>query len=421
MHDNTIAVILGGGRGARIAPLTTLRSKPAVPIGGQYRLIDIPISNCLHADIRNIYVLTQFNSASLHRHIQQTYNFDNFSPGGVELLAAEQTQDNLDWYQGTADAVRKHLRRLPDSKDDLVLILSGDQLYRMDFKKVIADHLKHDAEITLAVQAVTGADAHRFGIVKTDQDGQIRMFHEKPKENQDLDPLRIHADTSNESENRYLASMGIYIFRADILHEVLHSNDFEDFGKNILPAAIENRRVYTYEHQGYWEDIGTIRSFYEANLALTDTLPAFDLYSSPPIYTHPRFLPGAKLDRCQLNRAIIGAGSILVETEIEHAVVGIRSRIGPSVIIRNSVLMGADYYETAPDILLNSEKGIPNIGIGQGSIIESAIIDKNARIGENVRIQNTDGVPQLEAENYIIQDGIVVVPKDAIIPSGTII
>lgn len=420
MH-HTIAVILGGGRGTRLAPLTTLRSKPAVPIGGQYRLIDIPISNCLHADIRTIYILTQFNSVSLHRHVQRTYNFDNFSPGGIELLAAEQTQDTMDWYQGTADAVRKQLRRLPNTKNDLVLILSGDQLYRMDFKKVIDEHIRHDAEITLAVQAVGGEEARRFGIVKTDADGQIRLFHEKPQQNQDLDVLKMRQESGGDVENRYLASMGIYIFRADILHEVLNANDHEDFGKDIIPEAIETHRVYTYEHQGYWEDIGTIRAFYEANLALTEPLPSFDVYSPPPIYTHPRFLPGAKLEGCKVDRAIIGAGSIIVDTTIEHTVIGIRSRIGPNTTIRHAILMGADYYETEHDIMQNTENGIPSIGIGSDCIIESAIIDKNARVGDHVQIRNEAGVMQHEAENYVIQDGIVVIPKDAVIPSGTVI
>jgi glucose-1-phosphate adenylyltransferase len=419
--DNVIAIIMGGGRGARLAPLTTLRSKPAVPIGGQYRLIDIPISNCLHAEIRTIYVLTQFNSVSLHRHIQQTYRFDSFSAGGVELLAAEQTQEHTDWYQGTADAVRKQIRRFSDAPDDLILVLSGDQLYRMDYRQLIACHRQNDAEITLAVQPVTGQEARRFGIVKADRSGRIVRFHEKPQHDKDLADLRKPSMGSDDLADRYLASMGIYVFRADVLHAVLLSNDHEDFGRHIIPAAIASHRVYAFEFFGYWEDIGTIRSFYEANLALTDPLPKFDLHSPPPIYTRPRFLPGVKLDRCQTDRVIIGAGSIIVDTEIVRSVIGIRSRIGPHVTIRDSIVMGADYYESEAVREKNRAQGIPHVGIGAGSVIEHAIIDKNARIGENVRITNAAGLREAEGEHCVIRDGIVVVPKNAIIPPETVI
>ena len=419
--ENVIAVILGGGRGTRLFPLTTRRSKPAVPIGGQYRLIDIPISNCVNANIRMIYVLTQFNSVSLHRHIQHTYRFDSFSAGSVEILAAEQTQEHADWYQGTADAVRKQLPRFSSKYADLILILSGDQLYRMDYQQLLEHHRRHNADITLAVQPVTGEAARRFGIVKADQTDRITDFHEKPQQEEDLADLRKPAGSNGSREDRYLASMGIYVFNPDVLHATLSTNDQEDFGKHIIPAAIKTHRVHAFEFDGYWEDIGTIRAFYEANLALTDPMPQFDLYAPSPIYTRPRFLPGAKLEYCQIDRVIAGAGSILVNTNVTQSIIGIRSRIGPDVSIRRSIVMGADYYETDEDRDANRRAGIPDIGIGRGSVIEDAIIDKNARIGEQVSIRNTDRLQEADGEHYFIRDGRTVIPKSAVIPSGTII
>jgi glucose-1-phosphate adenylyltransferase len=417
--DNVIAVILGGGRGTRLFPLTTRRSKPAVPIGGQYRLIDIPISNCLHAEIRKIYVLTQFNSVSLHRHIHQTYRFDDFSAGRVDILAAEQTDEHVDWYQGTADAVRKQVRRFSANKADQVLILSGDQLYRMDYRKLIAHHRDSGADITLAVQPVSGEAARRFGIVKADVNDRISDFHEKPQEETDLAELR-NASTGG-TDDRYLASMGIYVFNPDVLHEVLSGSTEEDFGKHIIPRAINSHRVHAFEFDGYWEDIGTIRAFFEANLAMTDPVPSFDLYEPRPFYTHPRFLPGAKMEDCTTDRVIVGAGSVLFGAAISRAIIGIRSRIGPDVDVNRAIIMGADFFETEGDRAENREMGRPDVGIGRGSVIENAIIDKNARIGENVQIRNVDKLSDADGDQYFIRDGIVVVPKKGIIPSGTVI
>lgn len=417
--DNVIAVILGGGRGTRLFPLTTLRSKPAVPIGGQYRLIDIPISNCLHAEIRKIYVLTQFNSVSLHRHIQQTYRFDDFSAGGVDILAAEQTDEHADWYQGTADAVRKQVRRFSANKADQILILSGDQLYRMDYRKLIAHHRDSGADITLAVQPVSGEAARRFGIVKADGDDRISDFHEKPQEETDLVELRNAS--SGETDARYLASMGIYVFKPEVLLEVLSGSTEEDFGKHIIPHAIKSHRVHAFEFDGYWEDIGTIRAFFEANLAMTDPVPSFDLYEPRPFYTQPRFLPGAKMEDCTMDRVIVGAGSVVFGAAISRAIIGQRSRIGPDVEVSQAIIMGADFFETEADREQNRALGRPDVGIGRGSVIQNAIIDKNARIGENVQIRNVDGLVDADGDQYCIRDGIVVVPKKGTIPSGTVI
>lgn len=412
--DNVIAVILGGGRGTRLYPLTMLRSKPAVPIGGEYRLIDIPISNCLHADIRRIYILTQFNSVSLHRHIQQTYRFDNFSSGHVEILAAQQTGEHENWYQGTADAVRKQLRTLYSSPVEMVLILSGDQLYRINYRHLLEYHRQHNADITLAVQPVTGEAARRFGIVKADASGRVKDFHEKPQQEEVLADLKT---PSRENGSPYLASMGIYVFQPDVLTRVLASEK-EDFGRHIIPDAIHTYRVYAFPFEGYWEDIGTIRAFYEANLALAGPAPRFDLYSPPPLYTHARFLPGAKLERCTANCVIVGAGSVLVDSTIEHAVVGIRSRIGPNAVVRRSIVMGADFFETDGQRTENRRHHIPDVGVGQDAVVENAIIDKNARIGAGARIRNAAGVRDAETERYVIRDGIVVVPKNMVIPEG---
>ena len=416
--ERVLGVILGGGQGTRLYPLTRYRSKPAVPIGGKYRLIDIPISNCLHSGVKNVYVLTQFNSASLNRHVHQTYRFDAFSDGFVEILAAEQTQDNAGWYQGTADAVRQQFRHFADNRVDQYLILSGDHLYRMDYRPFVETHRDRGAEVTIAVKPVSREAAPELGILKTDDEGWISDFREKPQTDAELDELR----TRSEDGEAYLASMGIYIFETAVLAELLEAHPDDDFGKHIIPEAIRSRKVLAYPFQGYWEDIGTIRSFYEANLGLTDPEPPFDFHRpGAQVYTHPRYLAGARVDGCSIRRSIIGEGSKLRETEIERSVIGIRSIVGPKARLSNTVMMGADYYETPMDVERNSTSGIPNVGIGAGCVIQGAIIDKNARIGRDVTIRNRDGIGEAEGEGFVIRDGIVVVPKNAVIRDGTAI
>jgi glucose-1-phosphate adenylyltransferase len=417
MRD-VLAIILGGGRGSRLYPLTKMRAKPAVPIGGRYRLIDVPISNCLNADIHKIYVLTQFMSASLHRHIFQTYKFDLFSGGYVDVLAAEETASGMDLYQGTADAVRKQLPRFTNARVDDVLILSGDHLYRMDYGEFIEFHRERRADVTIAAQPVALADASRFGILKSDEDGRIASFFEKPQAG-DLDGLECIPD----SDRPCLASMGIYIFRPDVLKEMLEASDAEDFGRQIIPAAIESRRVYAYQFGGYWEDIGTIRAFYEANLAMALPDPPFDFYDPQyPIYTRPRFLPPSRADGCHLDNAALAEGCFIERADIRESVIGLRSTIRADAHLVRTVMMGADFYEAAERKGENRRLGIPDVGIGRGSRIEGAIIDKNARIGENVTIRSHEGESEfIETEHYSIKDGIVVIPKNAVIPDGTVI
>ena len=420
--ESVIGIILGGGAGSRLYPLTKYRSKPAVPIGGKYRLIDIPISNCLHSGLTRIYALTQFNSASLNRHIAQTYRFDAFSNGFVEILAAEQTEDRLDWYQGTADAVRQQLRHFMSYQIDQYLILSGDHLYRMNYRDFIAEHREKRADLTIAVKPVTREIAPDLGILKLDDTGRIIDFVEKPQTAAELDDLKLDPTPGNNPDEAYMASMGIYVFEKDKLRALLAENSGDDFGKHIIPAAIHSHNVYAHRFEGYWEDIGTIRAFYESNLALTTPSPPFTFYQpDAPIYTHPRYLAAAKLDGCHLKQCKIGDGSDIQDAEIEHAVIGIRSIVGPRVKLTNTVMMGADFYETPEDRKRNKQKGIPNVGIGPGCVIDSAIIDKNARIGENVIIQNAKNIREAEHDAYAIRDGIVVITKDAIIPAGTVI
>jgi glucose-1-phosphate adenylyltransferase len=417
MRD-VLAVILGGGRGSRLYPLTKLRAKPAVPIAGRYRLIDIPISNCLNSDVHKIYVLTQFLSASLHRHIFQTYKFDLFSGGFVDILAAEETTRGMDWYQGTADAVRKQLPHFSNTRVEDILILSGDQLYRMDYGEFIEFHRDRRADVTVAAQPVALADAPRFGVLKTDEEGRTTSFHEKPLP-EELDALECIPG----SERPCLASMGIYIFRADVLREMLEESQAEDFGKQIIPAAIESRRVYAFLFDGYWEDIGTIRAFYEANLALTLPNPPFDFFNPKhPIYTRPRFLPPSRADGCHLDRSVLAEGCIIEKADIRESVIGLRSIIGPDAHVARTVMMGADFYETPDHKAENRRQGVPDVGIGPGCRVEGAIIDKNARIGEGVIIRPHETETELvETEDYVIQDGIVVIPKNAVIPDGTVI
>ncbi len=416
--DRVLAVILGGGQGTRLFPLTQYRSKPAVPIGGKYRLIDIPISNCLHSGVQNVYVLTQFNSASLNRHVHQTYRFDAFSDGFVEILAAEQTQDNAGWYQGTADAVRQQFRHFSDNRVDQYLILSGDHLYRMDYRPFVEAHRERNAEVTIAVKPVSREAAPDLGILKTDDEGWIVDFREKPQTDSELDELRIHSGGGEA----YPASMGIYIFETEVLTELLDENPQDDFGKHIIPEAIRSRRVLAYPFEGYWEDIGTIRSFYNANVALTEREPPFDFHrSGAQVYTHPRYLAGAKVDGCTIRQSIVGEGSDIRGTEIVRSVIGIRSIVGPNVRLSSTVMMGADYYETRAEIERNRKSDLPNVGIGEGCVIQGAIIDKNARIGRGVTIQNGDAIGEAEGKGFVVRDGIVVVPKNAVIRDGTVI
>lgn len=417
---NVIGVILGGGQGTRLFPLTQLRSKPAVPIGGKYRLIDIPISNCLHSGVNRIFALTQFNSASLHRHISTTYRFDSFSDGFVEILAAEQTQDSVAWYQGTADAVRRQLRHLLSRRADQVLILSGDHLYRMDYRAFVEEHRARGADVSIAVKPVTRQAAPALGIVQVDAQGRIVDFREKPQDAAGLEALRLPA--AADSEEGYLASMGIYVFEPQVLVSLLMSSDQDDFGKHIIPSAIHKVGVFAHTFEGYWEDIGTIRSFYEANLALTDRPPPFDFYrADAPIYTHARFLAGTRLEHCHIERGIICEGSYIQSARVERSVIGIRSVIGANCQIAHTIVMGADSEESPADRARNAAQGLPNVGIGANSTITGAIIDKNARIGEGVCIANKDRGVQADGTNYYIRDGIVVVPKDAVIPAGTVI
>ena len=409
-HD-VVAVIMGGGAGTRLFPLTKDRAKPAVPLAGKYRLVDIPISNCLNSDLRRIFLLTQFNSGSLHRHIQESYRFDNFSPGFVEILAAEQRIDSNDWYQGTADAVRQNLMHIDSYGHDLVLILSGDQLYRMNYHTILEQHMASGAEVTVATTPV-GADlAGGFGIMEVGEDGRITRFVEKPTDPAVQATLRGYPD-------QLPASMGIYVFNRETLADALAGSE-ADFGKHIIPRLIETRRVYAFRHEGYWEDIGTIRAFYEANLDLCEPLPQFNFYdASAPIYTHARYLPATKIIKSRIERSILADGCIINDAEIEHSVVGVRSRIQSGAHIHHSLVMGQDYYDSPERVPL---PGAPTMGIGHGAWIEGTIVDKNARIGDNVRI-TPEGKPAfLDGANFYVRDGIVIIPKNAVIMSGTVI
>jgi glucose-1-phosphate adenylyltransferase len=413
--DNILAVILGGGRGSRLYPLTKLRSKPAVPMAGKYRLIDIPISNCIHSGIYRIAVLTQFNSVSLHRHLSQTYQFDVFHTGWVQVWAAEQTMSNADWYQGTADAVRKQLFEIKSTRAPYVLILAGDHLYRMDYAAMARFHWENNADITVAMQPIAKEDAGRFGILKRGADHRITRFAEKPKDAPTLSEMVSRDDPAQP----YLGSMGIYLFRTKLLVELLESKSFDDFGGQVIPYALNSHNVYGYDFEGYWEDIGTIRSFYETNLALTQPNPPFNLYDPVrPIYSRPRFLPGSVINNSRLENVLIAEGCCIENAEIRHSIVGLRSQISEGVRMYDTILMGADYYERAFD---EGEEPPAPIGIGRNCYIEGAIIDKNACLGENVVIKPFPRGTEIETENWVIQDGIVVIPKNAVIPPNTII
>ena len=428
-NGNVIAVILGGGRGTRLFPLTRDRAKPSVPIAGKFRLVDIPISNCLHSGLDKIYVLTQFNSVSLNRHIAQTYRFDTYRRGFVQILAAQQTLMGEEWYQGTADAIKHNEPYIlnPRFQDDHVLILAGDHLYRMDYQKMLAVHTESGADITVSVIPVEKEVTSGLGILQADATGRIVDFVEKPQTEEELQRLRVEPEVFSsrgiEPHGReYIASMGIYIFNRSVLQEVLQDESNMDFGKDIIPKSIQTRPVSAYFFDGYWEDIGTIRSFYSANIALTDTAPAFNFYDEQaPIYTNRRHLPSTKVNSSSVRSSILAEGSIIDDSEIDRTIVGIRSIISNGSRIYQSVLMGADYY-VSDELRTESEKsGIPNIGIGRNCLIQNAIIDKNARIGDNSVLVNREGVDNHDGENYYIRDGIVIVPKDATILPETVV
>ncbi|MDX1953297.1 MAG: glucose-1-phosphate adenylyltransferase [Verrucomicrobiota bacterium] len=423
---SVLSVIMGGGQGTRLFPLTRERSKPAVPLAGKYRLVDIPISNCINSGLKKVYLLTQFNSASLHRHISQSYKFDHFTGGFVEILAAEQTFTDTSWYQGTADAVRKNLVHFLNHSFEYALILSGDQLYRMDFSKILYQHVATGAELTIATIPMPRDQAPSLGIMQVDEDRRITRFVEKPKEPEVIDSLQIPREWYRQfdiqgDQDFFLASMGIYIFNRDILLKLL-DNNFTDFGKHIIPGAIGKHRVYSYIFQGYWEDIGTIRNFFEANLNLASELPAFNFFDmASPIFTRPRFLPGSKINGAEIDHAVISDGCIINHAKISNSIVGIRSLVDSGSSINRSVVLGNDYFESLDSIQENESAGRPKMGIGKNTRIENAIIDKNARIGDHCVITPAGKPENVDHPLYYIRDGIVIVPKNGSIPHGTVI
>jgi glucose-1-phosphate adenylyltransferase len=421
---SVIAIVLGGGAGSRLYPLTATRSKPAVPIAGKYRLVDIPISNCINSSINRILVLTQFNSASLNKHIKNTYQFSMFSRGFVDIVAAEQTPDNSGWFQGTADAVRQSLRHMASYDAEYVLILSGDQLYQMDFVQMIDNHIAHKADISIATIPVGDREAPEFGILKTNATNDITSFIEKPAK--DILP-EWTSDTGSVMQGQgrnYLASMGIYIFNRKLLFELLENEKKEatDFGKEIIPTSIEQYKVISYQYEGYWTDIGNIYSFFEANLALTLDLPHFNLFDNQKVvYSRARMLPPAKISGTTLEKTVIAEGSIISASRIENSVIGIRSRIGHGTTIVSSYIMGNDYYETLAELQNNTDKGLPKVGIGDRCYIRNTIVDKNCRIGNDVRINGGEHLSNSDHSLYTIKDGIVVLKKGAVIPDGYVI
>nr|WP_298995512.1 glucose-1-phosphate adenylyltransferase [uncultured Polaribacter sp.] len=417
INDKVLGIILGGGQGSRLYPLTKDRSKPAVPIAGKYRLVDIPISNCINSDIKRMYVLTQFNSASLNKHIKNTYHFSFFSSAFVDVLAAEQTIQSDKWFQGTADAVRQSMHHFLQNDFEYALILSGDQLYQMDFNDMIKKHEESGAEISIATYPVTAKDATSFGLLKTNDENIITSFIEKP--GAELLP-NWTSDVGNDMKAQgrdYLASMGIYIFNRDLLKKLMENPDTNDFGKEIIPQAIEKHKTLSYQYEGYWEDIGNIDSFFEANIGLTDDVPQFDLYNEKGVYTRARILPTSKISGSILNRAVIGDGCIIQAEKIERSVIGIRSRIGKNSLISNTYMMGNDFYETLEQVA--EEKIEIMMGIGDRCYIHNCIIDKNCRIGDDVRINGGKHIKDIETDTYMVKDGIVVIKKDATIPKGT--
>ena len=422
MNNEVLAIILGGGQGSRLFPLTHHRAKPAVPIGGSYRLIDIPLSNCLHADIRRIFVLTQFNSASLNRHIAQAYRMDPFSHGFVDILAAEQTPDNPGWYQGTADAVRQAARHFVGFDADYYLILAGDHLYRMDYTELVDAHCDRRADITIATQPVTIEDASAMGIFRFDRAGQIAAFEEKPKRerlNEIGQSIPPGAGAGAHSADKpFIASMGVYVFSRDVLLEAIEQENATDFGRQIIPAALGRYKVNAFLFRGFWADVGTVASFYDANIMLTQPKSPFKFYDPrSPIYTHARFLPGARLSDCTARDAIIAEGCYVDRATVEQSVVGIRANIQAGATIRRSVLLGADFYEA--DQGAPARGGTPRLGIGRDVVLDKVIVDKNARIGDGAQLVNSAGVEHADGDGYFIRDGVIIVPKDGVIAPGT--
>ncbi|MDA2931279.1 glucose-1-phosphate adenylyltransferase [Acidobacteria bacterium AH-259-O06] len=416
---DVLGIILGGGKGTRLFPLTLVRSKPAVPLAGKYRLIDIPISNCINSDLNKIFVLTQYNSESLNRHVTQTYRFSLFSQGFVDVLAAEQTPESSHWFRGTADAVRRSLRHILPYKVNYVLVLSGDHLYRMDYREVLKYHQEQKAEVTVCGNPVEVEKASSYGILKLEDDGRISAFYEKPKDARTLEGLKISSTVRKKfgasSKRPLMASMGLYLFRTQVLLDVLQDENKIDFGRDIIPAALSDYLVYGYIFSGYWEDIGTVEAFYKANLDLLSENPNFNLLDLEyPLYTHARFLPPSRVCNCRIRKSMISEGCLILDSKISNSIIGIRSVIREKAEIVNTLMMGTDLYDT------DSDQPIP-LGVGRGSSIKNAIIDKNARIGEGVQICNASGIQELDAENYYIRDGIVIIPKNAVIEDGTVI
>lgn len=408
---DAIGIILGGGQGTRLQPLTKYRSKPAVPVAGKYRLVDIPISNCINSHIRKIYLLTQFNSVSLHDHINETYRFDPFHNNFIRILAAQQTPTGDMWYQGTADAVRQNLRYFIEQDPELVVILAGDQLYRINFMDVIQQHQKNEAEITICTKVVDREEATGLGIMQIDTKENITAFKEKPPRNLEIPEFRI----PNSDKDLYLASMGIYVFNTSVLKEILENNLESDFGKHIIPASIGKYKVSSFIFEGYWKDLGTVRSFWEANLELTDPTPEFSFYDArAPIYTHMRFLPASKINCCDLNRTLLSEGCIVSGHRILHSIIGVRQLIGSGTVIEDSITMGADYYDKG-----DGPQDLVPLGIGRDCYIKNAIIDKNARIGNGVEISPKGKKDGTVTNLYTVQEGIIVIPKNTIIPDGT--
>ena len=405
-------LILGGGVGSRLYPLTKMRAKPAVPIGGKYRLIDIPLSNCINAGIQKIAVLTQFNSVSLHRHISQTYNFDSFHDGWVQILAAEQTLESNDWYMGTADAVRKQAVEIEATGAEFTLILSGDHLYRMDYEKLAEHHWEMDADITVAVKYIGRKDASRFGLAKISDDGRITSFVEKTTDEKVLKEYSV----SDNPQKPFLGSMGIYMFKTSALLDLLNTTDYTDFGSELIPKSLQTHKVYSYGFDGYWEDIGTIRSFYDTSLHLTENSPLFSFFSpEKPIYTRPRFLPPAKIIDAKIQNSLISEGCYIGKSEIKKSLIGLRGQIDDQVTIIDSIIMGSDYYDSPKR--LKKGRNIP-LGIGRDSYIQAAIIDKNVRIGKDVTIKPFPRGIEIDNDDYVVRDGIVVIPKRTILPDG---
>lgn len=424
--SNVLGVIMGGGAGTRLFPLTKERAKPAVPIGGKYRLVDIPISNCLNSQIRQMYILTQFNSASLHRHIHSTYSFDQFGRGFVEILAAQQTNTGATWYQGTADAVRQNLRYFLQNDPEYILILSGDQLYHLDYRLVLEQHVATKAALTIATIPVPRKDASSLGIMELDSDKRIIRFAEKPKDPSLLDQLKIQPTMASslglaEGTDWFMASMGIYVFNRDVLVKAL-DNDKPDFGKHIIPDSIYNERVYSYVFQGYWEDVGNIKSFFDANLAMCRFHAPFNFFEAEkPVYTHARFLPPSKILESTISESLIADGCIILSSHIENSVIGLRSFIGSGCRLKDTIIMGCDFFGTKLETRDRDERayGIPHASIGRNCHIQRAIIDKNVHIGDGVVITDKSGHPDMDGENYYIRDGIVIIPKNAVLPAGT--